>query len=959
MQKRHPFFWIMVALGVFIVLIDIQLGITISQHGKQIRETGWKPEIRDGKVFVSEIESESRASKSLLKGDEILAIDGSPPVLGLGISGYQKLILPAENSYSIRISRNGTIKEFTLNAKVYKSIHHLLSVLALLAAAVISFFVSLLIGLSKPEERIPQLAALMGLSVGFVQLIATLTQMENFLGTHYYQLAYVIWLVSFSPISVALGFDFFYRFPTDTAQKTAWRHVRSFLYVWSGATASYFTVLRFITLYNLPQGFQYAMARVQPLTINIQLLLNPLMLFSLPSIVLVILWNFKRMKDRQSCDRIRWIAGGSILGLAPMIVYYLFESFKNDFALFAITNQQLNSFLLIAYVALSLIPLAIGYAVVKHQVFGIQVVVRLGFQYLLAKHVLQLLIYLPVGILVATILTNRDQPILEILFSNTAYVVLTVAALIGLKFRNSFLEKVDRRFFREAYVSEKILMKLVEDIGNMDSMSDISKSVSAQIDSALHPKTIFIFYRGAGSNDLVLGHSSGEHNKDLKIPLHSEIVRAAENESSAQQISVFDIPDAEKERMQALGVNLVVPVVGFNRRAIGLLLLGEKKSQEVYTPQDKMMLKAVAAQVGVVYENVLLKDRVDRDRKVQNEVITHLQQQNRNVLRECPVCGTCYDSNVDLCSRDRSELTLTLPVERTIDAKYRLEKLLGRGGMGAVYEATDLRLQRKIAIKILIGSMFGDHTALSRFEREARASAKMNHPNVVTIYDFGPIEGQGAYLIMELLQGETLRNVLKEKGNLDPKTTAEYFDQILKGIRAAHSNGIIHRDLKPENIYICKNEDDLPAIKILDLGLAKIKQLDRPQSASLTKPGTILGTLNYMSPEQIAGGEVDERTDIFSTGVMIAETLTGQQPFKGRNLSEVAIEILQKQFHLQGDAPEFRLLDTALQKCLAKKRERRYSNVQEMQHELIPLIANCPRFPLQRPSTAAIETIPN
>jgi serine/threonine protein kinase len=962
MKKRHPFFWIMVAVGALIALIDIAIAITISRYGSLANEPGWKPDFQNQKVTVGEVEPGSEASRKLVKGDWILAIDGQPPVPGLSISGNQKLILPAGESYTLRISRTGKTFEFTLKNKVYKSVDHLLSVLALLVAAGISFFVSLLIGLSKPEEKVPQLAALMGLSVGFVQLISTLTQMEHFLGVRDYQLAYLIWLISFSPISVALGFDFFFRFPTNTAQSSRWRFVQTGLYIWSGAIAAYFTVLRIITLSSLSHGIDYAMTRMQHLTINMQILLNPLMLVSLPAIVAVILWNFRRMQDPQHCDRIRWIAGGSIIGLTPMIAYFLFESFRNDFAIFAISNHQLNSLFLIANLSLSLIPLAIGYGVVKHQVFGIQVVVRLGFQYILAKHVLQLLIYLPVIILGATVYMNRDRPLIEILFSNTAYVALTVAALIGLKFRTAFLEKVDRRFFREAYVSEKILMKLVEDIGNMDSMSEISRSVSDQIESALHPKKISIFYRGAGRNELVLGHSSGEHNQDLRISLQSEIVKAIENQSSGEIISVHDrqdLPESEKAQLKSLDADLIVPVVASNRRVVGLLLLGEKKSEEIYTPQDKKMLKAVAAQLGVVYENVLLKERVDRDRKVQNEVLTHLRSQNRNLLRECPTCGSCYDSTAEFCSNDSTELNLTLPVERTIDEKYRLDRLLGKGGMGAVYEALDLRLQRKVAIKILVGNMFGDHLALSRFEREARASAKMNHPNVVTIYDFGGIEGQGAYLTMELLRGSTLRAVLKQYGNLHPKITAEYFDQILKGIKAAHNSGIIHRDLKPENIYISKDDDDRPLIKVLDLGLAKIKQLDRPDSISLTKPGTILGTLNYMSPEQIAGGEVDERTDIFSAGVMIVETLMGRQPFTGRNVSEVAIEILQKPVRLEGDSDQVRRLDAALQKCLAKNRDHRYPSVHEMQQELLPLIAECPPFPGQHGTNALIETIPN
>ena len=139
-------------------------------------------------------------------------------------------------------------------------------------------------------------------------------------------------------------------------------------------------------------------------------------------------------------------------------------------------------------------------------------------------------------------------------------------------------------------------------------------------------------------------------------------------------------------------------------------------------------------------------------------MLAKLDGQQINLLRECPSCGTCFDSGATNCAKCGSELTLTLPVERTIDGKYRLEQLLGKGGMGAVYHATDLRLDRKVAVKIITGKSFGDQAALRRFEREARASAKLNHPNIVSVYDYGQTGAEGAYLVMEFVAGITLRD---------------------------------------------------------------------------------------------------------------------------------------------------------------------------------------------------------
>src|ERR1700730_4115105 len=146
--------------------------------------------------------------------------------------------------------------------------------------------------------------------------------------------------------------------------------------------------------------------------------------------------------------------------------------------------------------------------------------------------------------------------------------------------------------------------------------------------------------------------------------------------------------------------------------------------------------------------------------------------------------------------------------------------MIGRGGMGAVYEATDVRLNRRIAIKIMLGNMFGDRVALRRFEREAQASARLNHPNIITVYDYGAIRTDGAYLVMELVRGTTLRSELQRTGGLDPKTAAAWFTQLLEGVNAAHQAGVIHRDLKPENVLISSDastrEKSREQIKVLD-----------------------------------------------------------------------------------------------------------------------------------------------
>jgi serine/threonine protein kinase len=384
-------------------------------------------------------------------------------------------------------------------------------------------------------------------------------------------------------------------------------------------------------------------------------------------------------------------------------------------------------------------------------------------------------------------------------------------------------------------------------------------------------------------------------------------------------------------------------MLGTDHRLVGLLFLGRRKSEEPYTAGDRKLLEVVMDEIAIIYENVSLKERIDREQKVQRQVLAQLGDKNVNLLRECPVCGVCYDSTSNFCDQDSEKLTLTLPVDRVIDQKYRLERLIGKGGMGAVYEASDLRLGRRVAVKILIGNMFGDQMALQRFQREARACAKLSHTNIVSVYDFGTLRGEGAYLVMELVQGRTLRMEMQRLGTLSPDYTADLFQQLLEGVKHAHRQGIVHRDLKPENVLIATQENGIPIVKVLDFGLAKIQRVDAGDPHTLTLPGAVLGTIHYMSPEQLFGGDdISERTDIFALGVIAIECLTGSRPFVADSSAGLVTAILRNEFQIDaktGDATE---LNEVLQKCLAKDPTERFESVEQMQKELTDALRHCP-----------------
>jgi serine/threonine protein kinase len=213
----------------------------------------------------------------------------------------------------------------------------------------------------------------------------------------------------------------------------------------------------------------------------------------------------------------------------------------------------------------------------------------------------------------------------------------------------------------------------------------------------------------------------------------------------------------------------------------------------------------------------------------------------------------------------------------TLDERYRIDRRLGRGGMGEVYVADDLRLGRQVAIKVLRAEIGRSKEARKRFEREARATAKIVSEHVVTIFDLGVGPDEHPYLVMEYLEGRTLRSLLDAEGPLAAPRAVRIIRGVCWGLEAAHARGVIHRDLKPENLLLARRDDGLEACKVLDFGLAKLPTVAASEAA--TREGVPLGTLHYMSPEQARGdADIDERTDVYGCAAVMYEMLSGKRP---------------------------------------------------------------------------------
>jgi serine/threonine-protein kinase len=320
-------------------------------------------------------------------------------------------------------------------------------------------------------------------------------------------------------------------------------------------------------------------------------------------------------------------------------------------------------------------------------------------------------------------------------------------------------------------------------------------------------------------------------------------------------------------------------------------------------------------------------------------------------MRICPECGRNYSDDAVVCAFDGTPLSTGTtqsweqnrgadPAVGDVIGAYKILEKIGEGGMGVIYKAQHVRLGRHVALKVLKSKLVARSDVVNRFFKEARAVNEIKHPNIVDIYDFVEVADQDpplVYMVMELLAGENVSQRIRRLGPLKNDQVTIISGQIADALNAVHRVKILHRDLKPENVFLLQTKDSSLKLKLLDFGIARTFGSERP-SGVVTGPGSAVGTPEYMSPEQILEKELDERSDIYSLGVLLYAMLTGGPPFSARSYGEVMVkQVNEEPEPIESRRPEGDISPALIElvmKCLKKDPDRRFQSMTEVQEAL-------------------------
>jgi tRNA A-37 threonylcarbamoyl transferase component Bud32 len=633
--------------------------------------------------------------------------------------------------------------------------------------------------------------------------------------------------------------------------------------------------------------------------------------------LLTLVTNYQQLTEVTERRRVRVLLLGMLTGLASglpiVLIFWSRSGVDLTHSLFGSPLFAMGTVLLLAC------PASFAYAILRHRLFDAGTVIRQGVQYALARQVLLSLVPGLAVLLALDLLLHKDLSVGDVLQAR-GWIYGSIAAIAVLaRFRRRvWLDKLDRHFFRERYDAQRLLHDVAHRSREAGDLGDVASHVVTSIERALHPTCAAILMRAPHTSSFSAVASvecaalSPLDSESTAIGLLRLLGKPIDLDPDEGGQRAQDLPDAERELLARAPIELLVPIAmhrdadARHERSEALIALGPRRSEEPYSQEDYDLLSAVADSLAMVLDRTTPTPRDTAADTQPRAMRAHAQAYTRAHAgergdgradrhldeladgRECPECGACYDADVDRCAQDDVD-TVALVFPRRLADRYRLDRRMARGGMGTVYEAFDQSLDRRVAAKVLRPELLHSSDAAKRFEREARLAASLTHPHIVTVHDFGVTSTGSGFLVMERLEGVTLRNRLARGLQFAPEDALRVLRGVASAVEFAHQRQLVHRDLKPENIFLVRGNDALTmdAPKVLDFGLARALAPTSATSASvisndrLTQSGMLVGTLQYMPPEQLRGEEATAAWDLWALALIAYEMLTGTLPFSG------------------------------------------------------------------------------
>ncbi len=588
--------------------------------------------------------------------------------------------------------------------------------------------------------------------------------------------------------------------------------------------------------------------------------------------------NYRSLRSLNERRRIRLLVAGAVITLCALAPVAAARHLPGWTFISRLNSPPYILLTILCFLGTAF-PVSVAYAILRHRLFDIRVLIRQGVRCAVARNALLSLVPIVAIVLAADLLLHRSQPLAEILSGRgVLYAVLAGGGLLLHLYRKSWLNALDRHFFREHYNAQQVLRNVIEAVRAAGNFEKVAPRVAQQVESALHPEFAAIWMRRPGESAFSI--VNGGDCRVAPIAAGGRLMALVRTMAKPVEIPPDEtgwpwrqLPREESDFLRKSRIEWLFPICIGEGNAEALLALGPKRSESPYAQEDQDLLQGITSSLALLLER---KPSVVSD---------------SGGLKECPECGTCYDSDSDSCKKEGAALTPIL-YPRLLARRYRFERRLGRGGMGVVYESFDTELDRHVAIKLVHPALTLSSEAAARFRQEAKVAASLTHPNVVTIYDFGVAEDGRAYLVMELLQGSTLRQELKRVHRLPASRACAILSGVCAAVERAHQRKLLHRDLKPENIFLADTER-MVTPKILDFGVVKLLAPSEEETAGdQTEPGRLVGTLKYMSPEELQGEKPDESWDLWALGVVAYEMLTGAHPFTGTTSGEIRRAII-------------------------------------------------------------------